>query len=72
MKRVAAALLLTVLYGLHQDIWFWRVAQPLVLGVLPVGLFYHVVYTVATSAVLWVLVRLLWPEHLESPLTTRE
>ena len=37
---------------LHQDFWFWRQARPLVFGVLPIGLFYHAAYTVATSLVL--------------------
>jgi hypothetical protein len=32
---------------------------------LPVGLFYHAAYTVATSIVLWGLVRRHWPSHLE-------
>ena len=60
------ALLATVLlYALHQDVWFWREAHPLVFGVLPIGLFYHVAYTVATSALMLVLVRWYWPAHLE-------
>ena len=52
MKTAAAALLVTTLYVLHQDVWFWRDARPLVLGALPIGLFYHAAYTVATSCVL--------------------
>ena len=60
------ALLATVLlYALHQDVWFWREARPLVFGFLPIGLFYHVAYTVATSGLLWLLVRTHWPAHLE-------
>lgn len=53
------------LYALHQDFWFWRDARPLVFGVLPIGLFYHAAYTLATSLLLWVLVRSYWPSHLE-------
>ena len=30
---------------LHQDFWFWTTATPLVFGFLPVGLFYHAVYS---------------------------
>ena len=56
---------LALLYVLHQDLWFWHDARPLVFGVLPIGLFYHAAYTVACSAVLWVLVRTAWPAHLE-------
>ena len=60
------ALLATVLlYALHQDVWFWREARPLVFGFLPIGLFYHAAYTVATSALMFVLVRSYWPAHLD-------
>ncbi|MQA31670.1 MAG: DUF3311 domain-containing protein [Luteitalea sp.] len=69
MTRVAIAVILAVLYGLHQDFWLWREARPLVFGVLPIGLFYHAAYTVATAVVLWVLVRIAWPSHLEEPVT---
>ena len=34
-------------------------------GFLPIGLFYHAAYTLATSLLLWLLVRLIWPSHLE-------
>jgi len=29
------------------------------------GLFYHAAYTAVTSALLWLLVRLTWPSHLD-------
>jgi hypothetical protein len=66
MTTALAALLVAALYALHQDVWFWRQARPLVFGVLPIGLFYHVAYTLVTSAVLWLLVRMLWPWHLDT------
>ena len=53
------------LYVLHQDFWFWRRAHPLILGFIPVGLFYHACYTVVTALVMWMLVRQAWPSHLE-------
>ena len=59
-------------YALHQDFWFWREARPLVFGVLPAGLFYHAAYMVASSLLLWGLVKFLWPSHLESTVTQRE
>jgi hypothetical protein len=55
-----------LLYVLHQDFWFWHDARPLVFGFLPIGLFYHVVFTVATAGVLWLLVKVAWPAHLEA------
>ena len=54
------------LYALHQDVWFWREARPLVFGFLPIGLFYHAAYTIAISGMRWVLVRTRWPAHLEA------
>jgi hypothetical protein len=60
------ALAVAVLYVLHQDVWFWRSARPLVFGVLPIGLAYHAAYAVAASLLLALLVRLAWPAHLET------
>ena len=65
MSTRTAALLVLGLYLLHQDFWFWRTARPVVFGVFPIGLFYHVAYMVATSALLAVLVRRCWPAHLD-------
>jgi hypothetical protein len=59
------AILTAIVYALHQDFWFWRAARPLVFGFLPIGLFYHAVYTLACSALLWFIVRRHWPAHLE-------
>jgi hypothetical protein len=72
MVRATAMLGLVLFYALHQDWWFWREAHPLVFGVFPIGLFYHAAYTVAVSAVLLLLVRVFWPQHLESPAHSAE
>jgi hypothetical protein len=66
MTRITASVVVLVVYLLHQDVWFWTRATPIVFGVLPIGLFYHVVYTVGVSLLLWWLVRSFWPAHLES------
>jgi len=65
MKRWLLVLAVAVLYVLHQDIWFWRTARPLVFGFLPVGLAYQAAFSVAAAGVLWLLVRFAWPQHLE-------
>lgn len=65
MKRSLLVVAIVALYLLHQDFWFWRAARPIVLGFLPIGLFYHVVYTLAISALMWLLVKHAWPSHLE-------
>ena len=59
------ALFLLAFFALHQDVWFWREARPLVFGVLPVGLAWHAGYTLAVSAIMAILVRRSWPSHLE-------
>ena len=65
MTRWVLVVAVTGLYLLHQDVWFWDVARPLVLGFLPVGLVYHAAYSLAVAALMWVLVRFAWPAHLE-------
>ena len=72
--RLLLPILVALLYGLHQDFWFWRDARPLVFGFLPVGLAYHALYCVAISLMMWMLTRVAWPAHLEqaSPETTRD
>jgi hypothetical protein len=55
-----------VLYVLHQDLWLWREARPLVFGFVPVGLAYHGAYCLAVAALMWALTRFAWPAHLES------
>ena len=35
-------------------------------GILPIGLFYHAVYSLVAVGFMLVLVRFAWPEHLES------
>jgi hypothetical protein len=62
------AIFLLAFFALHQDIWLWRESQPLVFGILPIGLAYHAAYTLAVSLVMAVLVRRYWPSHLEGPL----
>jgi Protein of unknown function (DUF3311) len=63
--RLTAIVIVAALVVLHQDFWFWREARPLVFGVLPIGLFYHLAYTVVVSVFLWGLVTFLWPAHLD-------
>jgi hypothetical protein len=52
-------------YVLHQDVWFWRTARPLVFGFVPIGLFYHAAFTAACAVLLRLLVTIAWPAHLE-------
>lgn len=55
---------LVTLYLLHNDLWFWNDSS-LVLG-LPVGLLYHIVFCVAASVMMMLLVNNAWPRHLKA------
>jgi hypothetical protein len=65
LRATLIAPITVLVYALHQDFWFWRSARPLVFGFLPIGLFYHAVYTAAISLFMWYVVRRSWPSHLE-------
>ena len=65
MRHTLLAVLVAALYLLHQDIWFWRSARPVIFGILPIGLAYHVLYSIVAAGVMWLLVRYAWPSHLE-------
>ena len=61
MRNLMLAVLILVVYALHQDVWFWDDARPLLFGVLPIGLAYHVLYSIVCAALMWWLVRHAWP-----------
>jgi hypothetical protein len=65
MKRFLLTLAVLAVYLLHQDVWLWRSARPLVLGFLPIGLAYHAGYCLLAALLMWLLVRQAWPERLE-------
>ncbi len=65
MKKALLASLVVALYAAHQDVWFFRTPRPLVLGFLPIGLFYHGCFSVAASVLMFLLVKLAWPSHIE-------
>ena len=58
------AILVLVVYVLHQDFWFWT-DRTLVFGFLPIGLAYHGGYAILVAGMLWLLIKFAWPEHLE-------
>ena len=64
-RHLLLTLATVTLYVLHQDIWFWRTARPLVFGFVPIGLAYHAAFSVAAACVLGLLVTYAWPSHLE-------
>jgi hypothetical protein len=66
MKRALLVVAVVALYLLHQDFWFWRTAYPLVLGFIPIGLFYQACFSVAASLLMWLLVTHAWPTKFEA------
>jgi hypothetical protein len=62
MRHAVLAVLVAAVYILHQDFWLWHRAEPVVFGVLPIGLAYHVLYSIVAAALMWLLVRYEFPE----------
>ena len=61
-KLIVAAVILLGL--LHQDFWWWGEVEPIILG-MPIGLAYHVVFSLLAGT-LWLLAtRYAWPHKLE-------
>ena len=64
-RSIPPVLAVAILYLLHQDVWYWRTARPLVFGFLPVGLAWHAAFCVAVSLLMLWLTKVAWPAHLE-------
>jgi len=66
MKKstLVIGLLLLVLVVLHQDTWNWH-KDTLVFGFMPIGLFYHAVYSVAAATFWGVVMLAAWPREVE-------
>ncbi len=63
MKWLLSLLVLVVIL-LHQDFWLWT-NKALVFGFLPIGLAYHMAYSILAALAIWALVHFAWPKHLE-------
>lgn len=66
MKTALVAIPIALFYTLHQDWWHWHSVRPLAFGFLPVGLWYHALYTLAAALLMAALVRWCWPADLGS------
>ena len=58
-------LLVAVLFVIHQDFWWWD-SKFLVLGFMPIGLFYQAAFSVVAAAVWALATRLAWPTEIEA------
>jgi hypothetical protein len=63
-RRVALWLWVALLALLHHDFWWWE-DTTLVFGVFPVGLAWHVAYSLVTALTCFALTRHAWPERWE-------
>jgi hypothetical protein len=64
-KKLLLGVLILVAFLLHQDVWNWRTAGPLVFGFLPVGLAYHAAYCIGAALLMAGLVKFAWPAELD-------
>ncbi|MGO8698306.1 MAG: hypothetical protein ACLQVY_11380 [Limisphaerales bacterium] len=65
MKKTLVFLLILAVYVAHQDLWNWRKSDPMIFGFLPVGLAYQAAYSIACAVLMAILVKTVWPKHLE-------
>ena len=72
MKKALLVIAVVALYILHQDIWFWRTAYPLIFGFIPIGLFYQACFSIAAAGLMWLLVKFAWPSHLEEEVAAHQ
>lgn len=64
MKKKIVYSLAFLLFLLHLDLWWWN-DESLVFGILPVGLAYHALYSIASAIVWGLAVLVAWPDRLE-------
>ena len=51
-------------FVLHNDLWLWDDRR--LIGGMPVGLVYHLVFCLVVALLMWGLVRFAWPRGLDS------
>lgn len=63
-KQLAVIAAFIVMLLMHQDFWLWK-DDTLVMGYMPVGLFYHAVFSIFCGVLGWAAIKYAWPEELE-------
>ena len=63
-KKRIIFIVFVLLLLLHQDSWNWDNAN-LVLGFMPVGLFYHACYSLVAALFWGIVMKVAWPSELE-------
>jgi hypothetical protein len=57
-------LVVGLLFVLHHDFWLWSNTS-LVLGFLPIGLAYHLGFSIAAAGTWFAMIKFAWPSHVE-------
>jgi hypothetical protein len=72
MGKMIIAVLVLILLVLHQDNWLWA-DDTLVLGFLPMGLFWHACISLAAALTWFLATRIAWPadERASDPQQTQ-
>ena len=52
--------LVLLLIILHQDLWFWN-SKTLVFGIMPIGLFFHALISLAAGSTWFLATKIAWP-----------
>ncbi len=63
--RTVVWLLVALLFVLHQDFWYWD-DRTLLFGFLPIGLAYHIGFSIAAAGVWALAVKFAWPDTVEA------
>ena len=63
-KKRIIFIVFVLLLLLHQDSWNWDNAN-LILGFMPVGLFYHACYSLVAALFWGIVMKVAWPTELE-------
>lgn len=58
------AVIVIIVALLHHDFWFWD-DQTLVMGFMPIGLMYHMFFSIASAALWAITMKIAWPTHIE-------
>ncbi len=68
IKPGIVVVLIAVVAGLivlRADLWHWNKVDPMLFGFLPVGLWWQAMISILAAGMMWLMVRLAWPTHLE-------
>ena len=63
MKNVVYALIV-IMAIIHQDFWWWD-NKTLVFGFMPLGLFYHALFSCMAAGVWALAIKWAWPSDIE-------